>query len=241
MKIALVQFRSKPGEVEVNTTRHQLWIRKARKAGADFVVFPELSITGYEPELAAELALRPDDQLWASWQAFCEEQQTAFALGMPIRRPSGVEIGLVLFQPNQGHRIYSKQYLHQDELPYFIAGQDWDGYWEDQNLAFAICYELSIPDHAERAHQSKANLYLASVAKFESGIASAHERLSTIARRYQMTTLMVNALGEADGGWCVGQSAIWSNGGQLIAQLDAQEEAILLYDTSTGRSEVVLS
>lgn len=240
MKLALIQFRSTTGNLADNTTRHRQWIRRAKEAGAQFVVFPELSLTAYEPELADKLAAAPDDQMWGVWQEFCEETQVSFALGMPIRRATGIEIGLVVFQPDQKYQIYSKQYLHADEEPYFIPGQGWDGCWQEVGIAFAICYELSVPAHAERAHQCEAGIYLASVAKFEDGIAPSYERLSTIAKQYQMTALMVNAIGEADGGLCVGQSAVWDKRGHCIAKIDEQKEGLLLFDTAIGHSEIVL-
>lgn len=224
MKLALVQFRSTTGNLVDNTARHKQWIRRAKAAGAQLVVFPELSLTAYEPELADELAAAPDDQMWENWQEFCQNEQVSFALGMPIRQPKGIEIGLVLFQPDQKHQFYSKQYLHADEEPYFVSGNGWDGCWQEVGVAFAICYELSVLAHAERAHQCEAGIYLASVAKFENGIAPSYERLSTVAKRYQMTTLMVNAIGEADGGLCVGQSAVWDKRGRCIAKIEEQKD-----------------
>ncbi len=240
MKLALVQFRSTTGNLADNSARHQQWIRRAKAAGAKLVVFPELSLTAYEPELADKLAVAPDDQMWENWQEFCQNEQVSFALGMPIRQPKGIEIGLVLFQPDQKHQIYSKQYLHADEEPYFASGKGWDGCWQEVGVAFAICYELSVPAHAERAHQCEASIYLASVAKFENGITPTHQRLAAIAKQYQMTTLMVNAIGEADGGLCVGQSAVWDKSGRCINCTDDQQESLLLFDTATGHSEIVL-
>lgn len=240
MKLALAQSHSQVGEVKLNSERHRHWIRRAKALGADLIVFPELSLTAYEPELADQLAVSAEDGMWQSWQAFSEGQQVAFALGMPIRKATGIEIGLILFRPGRPHRIYAKQFLHADEEPYFIPGQTWDGYLAEANLAFAICYELSVEAHAESAEQHQAKIYLASVAKFQDGIVPAHERLAAIAKQQGIVSLMVNAIGAADGGYCAGQSAVWNSEGQLIAQMESEEEGLLLYDTATGRSTIVL-
>ena len=56
MKIALVQARPVKGDIEANIAAHKRLIGLAVLNGADMIIFPELSITGYEPELANELA-----------------------------------------------------------------------------------------------------------------------------------------------------------------------------------------
>ncbi|SFC70118.1 Carbon-nitrogen hydrolase [Zunongwangia mangrovi] len=61
MKIALAQLKSESGKVEVNIQKHLNFITKAAKAKANIVVFPELSLTNYEPRLAKELAFEKND------------------------------------------------------------------------------------------------------------------------------------------------------------------------------------
>jgi len=60
--IVAAQSASVPSDVVANVSRHLSFLRVARARGADLVVFPELSLlTGYEPGLAKELAIRTDD------------------------------------------------------------------------------------------------------------------------------------------------------------------------------------
>ncbi len=49
MKIAMIQLNTKVGALKENTQRMIQEIYKAKAAGADLVLFPELSITGYPP------------------------------------------------------------------------------------------------------------------------------------------------------------------------------------------------
>ena len=55
-RIAMVQMNPTVGDLDGNVRRIKAWIRKAKKAKADLVVFPELAITGYPPE---DLLLKP--------------------------------------------------------------------------------------------------------------------------------------------------------------------------------------
>ena len=100
-------------------------------------------------------------------------------------------------------------------------------------VALAICYELSVPAHAEDAFAAGADVYVASVAKTQDGIAKGMSRLSEIARQYSAPTLLANCLGLADGMLCVGNSAAWRNDGSLACQLDDQNEGMILFDTQS--------
>jgi predicted amidohydrolase len=60
-KIAAAQGVSVRGDIPRNITTHSTAIATAAMQGVSVLVFPELSLTGYEPDLAAELAMTPSD------------------------------------------------------------------------------------------------------------------------------------------------------------------------------------
>ncbi len=70
MKICVAQTRPSKGDIQSNIERHKKLIDLAVANGANIAVFPELSITGYEPERAKELATIPDDRRFEDFQAF---------------------------------------------------------------------------------------------------------------------------------------------------------------------------
>jgi predicted amidohydrolase len=139
---------------------------------------------------------------------------------------------MALFQPGKPRQLYSKKYLHADEEPFFVSGQHGPGRI-GEDIALAICYEISVPQHAEEAHRNGARVYIASVAKFMHGIDKALARLAEIGSSYSMTVLMSNSVGQADGYECAGKSSAWDNKGRLLGQLDGYREGILLLDTDT--------
>ena len=51
MKISIAQTRPIKGDIPANIEAHKRFINLAVSNGADAIFFPELSITGYEPEL----------------------------------------------------------------------------------------------------------------------------------------------------------------------------------------------
>ncbi|MDH5426903.1 MAG: NAD+ synthase [Nitrospirota bacterium] len=50
LRLAMVQMNAVVGDLEGNTKEICRWIREAKKAKADVVVFPELAVSGYPPE-----------------------------------------------------------------------------------------------------------------------------------------------------------------------------------------------
>ncbi|GAB4535481.1 MAG: carbon-nitrogen hydrolase [Anaerolineales bacterium] len=61
LTIALAQINTTLGNVERNLEKHLALAREARKSGADLLVFPELSLTGYVlQDLASAVAHRPN-------------------------------------------------------------------------------------------------------------------------------------------------------------------------------------
>ncbi|SDM24214.1 Predicted amidohydrolase [Catalinimonas alkaloidigena] len=235
MKIALAQLRSQKGDLDINLARHQDVIERAAAQSADLIVFPELSLTNYEPTIAEAVATPPDDPRLDMFQHFADAHHMTIGIGLPTRHEAGIQISLLLFQPHQALRRYAKQYLHADEEPFFVPGPGFPSLTlGNTSIALAICYEISVPAHTEVAVQSGAPFYLASVAKFVGGIDKALTQMADIARQHGLTTLMVNSVGEADGGICAGNSSVWNAKGEVLGQLDGTQEGLLLFDTETG-------
>lgn len=233
MKIGIAQIRSITGDIPANIAAHKRLISRAVAHGVDRLILPELSVTGYEPTLAHDLAMELSDCRLDDFQGLSDTHQLTLGVGVPLQTPQGITISLLIFQPGQPREVYAKKYLHPDEEAYFVSGQGTLSTLGKGTLALAICYELSVPEHAETASKNGANLYLASVAKTARGIEKAGERLATIAKDYAMTVLVANCVGSCDGEEGGGMSAIWNKSGELLAQLNDTDEGVLILDTET--------
>jgi predicted amidohydrolase len=159
------------------------------------IVFPELSLSGYEPKLANGLAIDHNDPRFSSLQELRDARDITIGAGMPIRGDKGTQIGMIVFIPARPRQLYCKQFLHSDELPYFVSGgHDLHLDFNEHRLAPAICYESLLPEHAEKAFKKGATLYVASVAKSAMGLEKAERHYPEIAREYSMPVLMSNLL-----------------------------------------------
>ena len=63
LNLALAQIATKLGDVESNLEKHLEFIKQAKEAKADLLVFPELSLTGYVlQDLVASVAHKPTEE-----------------------------------------------------------------------------------------------------------------------------------------------------------------------------------
>lgn len=234
MKICVAQTKPVRGDVESNIISHKKLIDVAVANGANHIFFPELSLTGYEPELSKELATTQDDDRFDDFQKISDTKSITIGLGMPLKNESGILISMIIFQPNKQRMVYSKQHLHADEEPYFINGEHQVFLtFDKRKLALAICYELSVPSHSKNAFENGASIYIASVAKTITGVDKAIKYLSEIAKTYSMTVLMSNCIGMSGDGECAGKTSVLNRNGTLVAQLDETNEGIIIIDTDT--------
>ncbi len=234
MKLCVAQTKPIKGDIEKNIIRHKELINLAIENGAEMIIFPELSITGYEPELAKELATAPDDQRFDLFQEISDANNITIGFGLPGRNETAISISMAIFEPGKTRKTYSKKYLHSSEDLFFTSAIHFTGLiGPGKNIAPAICYELSVPEHAEDASKKGAAIYIASVVEDIEGVERAIKKLSAIASRYSMPVLMANCTGLTGTYDCGGKSSAWNNKGELKGQLDAHHEGILVYDTET--------
>ena len=234
MKICVAQSKPIKGDIQSNIENHKKFIELAAANGADTIIFPELSLTGYEPTLAKALATHQEDGRFQPFHTLSSAHQITIGVGVPTKCDAGICISMILFRPHTTPITYSKKYLHVDEEPFFVSGQNFPSLIiNTSNVALAICYELSIPEHVELAYQSGADIYIASVAKSASGVDNAGKRLSDIAKTYSMTVFMSNCVGLAEDFVGGGKTAVLNPQGQRIAQLNDTDEGLIIYDTDS--------
>ncbi|WP_026970482.1 carbon-nitrogen hydrolase family protein [Aliagarivorans marinus] len=218
LNISLPQIPLLKGNVAANLRQHLQAIEVSAIHGADLVVFPELSLTGYELELLDTLALDKDHRHFSA----LSEAAVAFNVGVIAGYPLIVDgadkptIGAVICHPDGRVEFYDKQYLHDGEERYCSAGaQDYLFTLNGYTLALAICADFTAPEHAKRAAAAGADIYLVSALISEAGFAKDAEILSNIAASHKLHVLLSNHI-SVTGGWSVcGNNSIWQRGGEL--------------------------
>ena len=234
MRVAVAQIEAIKGNIEKNIENHLKWIKQAILNNADMVVFPELSLTGYEPDLAESLATNQDDTRLDVMQSLSDKNGITIGVGLPTRKEGNVFVSMIIIQPYKERITYSKQYLYPPEKSIFTAGKNpLVLKLETEIVSPAICYEASNKAHCEYASLNKATIYIASVLSSVGGIDAELKKLSDIAKTNNLITFMANYVGKSGGYKCAGKSSVWDTTGKLIGQLGTETEGILIYDTET--------
>lgn len=236
MKICIAQTNPVKGNITKNIQNHIKLIHLAIENDADIIVFPELSITGYEAELATQLATTKDDERFEQFQKISDANQIMIAIGLPTKSKKGICISLLIFQPHKTCKTYSKKHLHPGEEEYFVTGENLLPIpFKNHKIAFAICYETSVTEHTNTVFKNDATIYIASVLNSIKGVDKDINRISNIAKKYKTIAVMANFVGESGGYDCAGKSSIWNTKGDIIGQLDTKNEGIAIVDTDTEK------
>ncbi|MEM1119482.1 MAG: carbon-nitrogen hydrolase family protein, partial [Bacteroidota bacterium] len=221
------------GDIPANLVHHLKVARLAAEQNTNLIIFPELSLTGYEPTLGKQLAIQQNDSIFEQLQACSNTHNLIIGIGVPLKDGAAANIALLLFHPKKARQVYIKQYLHEDERPFFVSQQNELVFINSTKIGVAICYELSVEAHTKTAMENGAVMYLASVAKTANGIKKSYKRMAEVARENNIPTLMVNSVGPNDDFISAGQSAVWNHKGQLISALNETQEALLIFNTTS--------
>ena len=233
MKIGLAQIASIKGEIDDNIEHHLRMLKHFYGGPGDLVVFPELSLSNYDPDIAAVTATAPNDARLDVFQRCADSSGISVGAGIPTTGEEKPYISLVLFRPGENRRVLSKRYLHPDEYAFFSPSNGSIGVVDfDVKVALAICFEISVPAHIQAATKCGIDLYLATVAKTAHGIREARAVLSAKARHFRLPILLVNSIGRCEGKEAGGGSMVINDKGVVIGQLSSTDEGFLVYDSA---------
>lgn len=239
MNICLIQHSSNKGDVAKNIENHITLMKSADPRHVDLFVFPELSITGYEPTIAQALVTSIENPIYNSLQHFADKYDTAISIGAPTIGVDGHHISMIIFSPHQKRKIYSKQILHKDELPYFTHGTQPNILTiKGTRIALGICYETLQKSHFEKSIKNNADIYIASVAKSQDGITKALDHFPTLAHKYKTPICMVNSIGTNDNFISAGQSAVWNSFGKKLCILGSDKQGWINFDTQRSTVKI---
>jgi predicted amidohydrolase len=245
--IAVAQTCPVPGDVEANLGEHVRLTRIAASEGARIVVFPELSLTGYELGLADDLAFVEGDPRLSPLIETASRSSTTLVVGAPVRLGLRLHIGAFIVGPDGTVAIYTKH-----RLGAFPASAACDGvvppaeatvfHPGDRNplvrfggnvAAVAVCADVGRASHPREAADRGARTYLASMFVIPSEHEAESAKLRSHAVRHSLTVAQANFGGATGGLASAGRSAIWSGTGELLAQLDASGAGVAVA-TETG-------
>lgn len=129
VKVGLAQIYPKLGDVKANLQKHLDTIQQASQQGVDLIIFPELSMTGYQvQDLVPEAAIRPtaDDPTFRAMLEASQQMDIVFGFVHEDTRQRFYTAAAYLSKGvclHIHHKIYLPTYAMFDEGRYFDQGE----------------------------------------------------------------------------------------------------------------------
>lgn len=243
LTLALAQMNTYLGDVEANLEKHLKLAHEAKQSGADLLIFPELSLTGYVlQDLASSVSHRPSDQDPIFAPLLTASQELDLVVGF-VDEDSRSRFYIASAYLSQGqvlhvhHKVYLPTYGLFDEGRFFA--------WGDSIRAFdtrfgrfgiLICEDFWHASPPYLLWLDGADLLLFTSASPGRGLSSKPELESArwvehINQAYaSLFTIFVahaNRVGYEDGLNFWGGSTVFDPNGELLAKGPYHEEALI--------------
>lgn len=213
--IAVAQPRCEPGDVAANARAHAGAVREAQ---ARVVIFPELSLTGYELDAGAvdpgDAALRPIVEA-------CAESDSIALVGAPVDEAGRRFIGALLIDGSGATVAYRKAHLGGDELGRFSPGAGPAAITVDGwRLGMGICRDTGVAEHTAGTAALGVDLYVAGLVHSVDELDEQDARGLRIAAACRSYVAFASFAGSTGGGYdaTAGRSTIWSPDGSVLAR-----------------------
>lgn len=238
LRIAAAQSSSVPGDVVGNLRRHLAFVDAAAAEGASLLLFPELSLTGYELPLLTRHVLSADDPVLEPVRERARQHRITVVLGAPVPGTSGSlpAIGAICVHPDGSGALYRKRFLHAGEERFASPGEvnthglDVD----DQRVSLAICADTVHAEHPRWARADGATVYAAGVLWSGAGYAADAAIVQIWATGHGMAVLVANHGAPTGGFAAAGKSALWGPDGQRLAEAPASGHHLVLAERCDG-------
>ncbi|MBX7267134.1 carbon-nitrogen hydrolase family protein [Micromonospora sp. Llam7] len=212
MTLAVAQPLCLAYDVAANVAAHASLVRAA---AARVVVFPELSLTGYELDAAP---VDPSDPRLAPLVDACAEVGALALAGAPV---AGEHIATLAVDGAGARVAYRKMWLGAVEARRFTPGPapavlEVDGW----RLGLAICKDTGVAEHAARTCALGVDGYLASIVDSAAEAAVPDERAFRISTTHRVVVAVASFAGSTGGGYseAAGRSAVWAPDGSVLAR-----------------------
>jgi predicted amidohydrolase len=214
LTVAAVQPRCVAYDVAHNATAHAELVRAA---DARVVVFPELSLTGYELDAPG---VRIDDRRLAPIVDACASTGALALVGAPIA-DRGEHIAMLAVDGRGAEVAYRKMWLSDAEARRFTPGVapavvTVDGW----RLGLAICKDTGVAAHAAATAALGIDAYVAGVLDSADEAAIQEQRARRITGAHHVWMVVSSFAGSTGGGYesTSARSRVWSPTGEVVAE-----------------------
>jgi predicted amidohydrolase len=244
MRIALAQVDAQLGDIDANVSRAERAIAEANDEGADMVVFPELSLTGFTVgDVDEDVSMALDDERILH---LAHQTKGGLLLCFPEAQTHGLHTynSAAYFEDGRLVHVHRKLYLPNysifEERKHFLPGQTSRAYpvlGGRHRAATLICNDAWQPQLAFLSTQDGAMIMLVPAASAQSMFPERYDSrdywrgITTFyGRMYPLYVVFVNRVGSEGQLRFWGGSHITDPWGEVVAEAKEFEEQVLTVD-----------
>ena len=238
MKIAVAQISCSLGDPEANLSKVHDFSRREKDVGAELIVFPEMTDTGYSMSVIQKHANEWNSGFVPGLREIASQLSIAIVSGVSERDGSSIYNSQVLADA-KGEIVanYRKTHLYAvapvEEQTCFAAGDRFASFaLGDLRFGLSICYDLRFPEMFKLVSEQNVGAFLISSAwPFPR---DEHFRVLAQARAIENQSYVIasNRVGKDDDLWFCGNSAIIDPRGIIVAAASPDREELLYADVS---------
>jgi len=237
VKLALAQISSKREDKKANLQKIEEFTVKAKEQGADLVIFPELSLTGYVlHDQVYELAEVIPGPSTKTIEDLAKKTETHIIFGMPelSEKTKATIFNTAVFVGPKGfigkfRKMYLPTHSVFEEKRYFRPGYQPVAFNTPVgNVGLFICYDIFFPEVCRLTRLKGAKLMVCISAS--PAVRRSYFEILTAARALENTAFLayVNLAGVEDGLQFWGGSRLVSPTGDLMAKAKYDEEDLVI-------------
>jgi omega-amidase len=234
MKVAAAQISCALGDFDANIHKIRDFAARAKKDGADIVVFPEMSDTGYSMPVIQKHAKPWKEGAVGEIQKIAKGNSIAIVAGISDREGDSIFNAQVLVGANGDVLAkYRKTHLVTaaplDERVCFSPGNEFVACrMGDFRIGLSICYDLRFPEMVRTlAVNHSANVIVNSSAW--PVVRADHLRILALARAVENQSyfIVANRVGTDEGVTLCGSSVIVDPAGKVLAAASPDREELI--------------
>jgi predicted amidohydrolase len=232
LKIGLAQFDNVPGDIKQTIEKIEEVAKMARDKKVDFLLFPELFLTGYDFETifsdVDKYIFDGDEVEIEQLQEIAEKYDLNMLVGMPIKIDENYYVSaLQLSKFGDSPKIISKNYLFGDENEYFKSGEEavvveMNGF----RIGLGICFDAAHDEHIKRLMEQGMDVFIGSSLYGENGLDELRRNHLHISQEFKIPSAVVNFAIETGNWKSCGHSSFYNVDG-VLREAGENEEVIL--------------
>jgi len=245
MKVAAAQISCSLGDPKANLLKVRDFSTRAKQAGVELIVFPEMTDTGYSMSVIQARANSWTSGFVPRLQEIAAKLSIAIVCGVSEQVERSIYNSLIFVDPQgQISEKYRKTHLYAvapvEEQKCFVSGDTFASFaLGGLRFGFSICYDLRFPEMYRKlvVEQGVGAFIVSSAWPFPR---LEHFRTLALARAIENQSYVIasNRVGKDEDLWFCGSSAIIDPRGVAIASASADREELIQADLS---EDLVLS